>query len=135
MYRNKIGANIGIVRSERLHFSPYYISQSSPGSRERSFLAATAAAKLLRGRCSGEVVACSRSFAAFCLSGLCMRAKTGSKIQCKHLKISMRLAPCNMILVFNGMVRDISPRLWVKWLTEVEGIASSNPDPGNLVQL
>ena len=51
------------------------------------FLAATAAAKLLRGRFSGEVVACSRSFAAFSLSGLCVCAKTGSKIQCEHLKI------------------------------------------------
>ena len=62
------------------------------------FLAATAAAKLLRGRFSGEVVACSRSFAAFSLSGLCMCAKTGSKIQCEHLKISMRLAPCKINL-------------------------------------
>ena len=59
--------------------------QANPMLRLR-FLAATAAAKLLRGRFSGEVVACSRSFAAFSLSGLCMCAKTGSKIQCEHLK-------------------------------------------------
>ena len=50
------------------------------------FLAATAAAKLLRGRFSGEDIACSPSFAALSLCSLCMCGKTTSKIQCVTFK-------------------------------------------------